>query len=296
MNEYTTDSENEDSNGEIGPGAPLKLKITPALSDLLLSHIKYQSELSIWKQYMIWRYTMGSASLNRYLIGNPIAENQIFWTHNLFKWYNIKQYGIDNIEIPFTQWKNYFLNPDNFLELSENRQLNISNQIIELFALELQNIILDAPVTVDTITVYKISSAYPGLPERLSYNKNLEIRQFPFNSSTYDPQFNFAPFLSDSSNFFTINIPKGSHVLAISNALHAYPHELEVLFPYDSLFNIYETGNEIIDYISTKDQDYVEVQNEPYVLGQVYRVNPVCYNKIQQRTVQSFYVDLNTDI
>jgi hypothetical protein len=157
-------------------------------------------------------------------------------------------------------------------------------------------IILDAPVTIDEITVYKISSAYPELPEHISYNKNVEVIQLPFNSSTYDPQFNFAPFLSDSSNFFTINIPKGSHVLAISSALHAYPHELEVLFPYDSLFNIYDMGNEIIDYISTKDQNFIEVQDKPYLLGQVYRVNPVCYNKIQKRTIQSFFVDLDTNI
>jgi hypothetical protein len=296
MNSSKYNSDNDEVDGEVGPGAPLKLNITPALSNLLLSHAKYQSQLSIWKQYMIWRYTMGSGSLNKYLIGNPIPENQIWWTYYLFSWYNVEQYGLNNIEFPFSKWKDYFENPDDFLDLSDDSIIDISNQIIEEFALQLQNIILEAPATQGKITVYKMSSSYPGLPTNISSGKDVEVKQSPFNSSTYDPQFNFAPFLSDESNFFTIDIPKGSHVLAISTALHAYPHELEILIPFDSSFYIHDIGTEIVDYISTKDQTFVKVQNGSYVIGQVYRVNPVCYNRIKQRTMQSFIAELDTNI
>jgi hypothetical protein len=54
------------------------------------------------------------------LIGNPIPENQIWWTFNLFNWYNVEIYGINNIEVPFTQWKKYFSYPNDFLDLPEN--------------------------------------------------------------------------------------------------------------------------------------------------------------------------------
>ena len=279
---------NVDEEIEIGPGGTLKLKISPGLSSLLLSHNKYQSNLPIWEQYMIWRYTTGSGQLNKYLIGIADKEKKGFWVYDLFLLYNIDQYGIDNIGKPFQQWNRYFLNPRRYNQLSIDKQLKIADEVIETFAIELQRIILDAPVVLNEITVYKISESYSELPTSLNNKKNKLVKQTPFNSSTYDPEFNFAPFLSTESNIFTIVIPPGSHILAISQYLHAYPHEHEILLPYGSIFDVQEIETAIIDYIPLNDQKLTRVQKYPYVIGQVYRVDPICYYNVKQKEVLSY--------
>lgn len=86
----------------VGPGSRIQLQITPALSDLILLHNQYQANLSIFDQYIIWRYTIGSGSINRRLIGLP-GTNVNQWTYQFFKYYNVKFYGLENIPAPFSK-------------------------------------------------------------------------------------------------------------------------------------------------------------------------------------------------
>src|SRR5437867_3152472 len=68
------------------------------LLDFMLKCTNYISSLSLFGQYCIWRYTIGSASINKYLIFNGIGgpsgndtstiSNAIYWTQLFFKYHN----------------------------------------------------------------------------------------------------------------------------------------------------------------------------------------------------------------
>jgi len=89
--------------------------------------------------------------------------------------------------------------------------------------------VLAAPPNKEEIIVFKVSSYYPDLPEELKNPMHSIIYQKPFNSTIYDPQLNFAHFLSDNYDccLLIIKVPKGSNILLIDPSIHAYPHERE---------------------------------------------------------------------
>ena len=89
-----------------------KLDVGKALSTLLISHTEYLSNLSLWKKFIVWRYTLGSGSVNARLIGIDKLENNFYWAKNFFKSYNWKYYGIKAIEKPFQKYEDYFKNPN----------------------------------------------------------------------------------------------------------------------------------------------------------------------------------------
>ena len=281
----------------VGPGGKTKLIITSALSDLIQAHNKYQANLSVWEKYLIFRYTLGSSSVNAKLVGISEIAQIIDWTYKFFKYYNYRHYGLNSIKAPFDQWINYFINPKTFLNLPINRKQYLANRIISEFISALQTLILKAPPTLGDITVYKVSSYYPDLPTKLIGSKRDKIvAQKPFNSTTYDPTLNFIPFLGvdKSCCFFQIIIPRGSRVLAIDLSLHAYPHEREILLPFGSSFDIYSIGTDILNYISPADQKYLSVQQLPLVFGEVFRLDPVCFSHIRQQSIKTYFARVIT--
>jgi len=201
------------SLSSIGPGGDTKLIITPSLSDLMLSHVKYQSLLSIWKKYLIWLYTMGSGPINRFLIGVSTIDTSIQWTYRFFSYYNVQQYSLEAIENPFRQWLQYFISPADFFNLPTDQQILITNEVLYNYIKKLQHIILKAPLTDGPITVYKASTPYEGLPDVLPPSGHAYVYQNPFNSTSYDPQLNFAPFTSlELDCCFFLLISPGVHM------------------------------------------------------------------------------------
>jgi len=278
----------------IGPGGNINLRITPTLSDLIRSHVKYQSTLSVWQQYLIWRYTIGSGQVNALLTGTTNIEDIVVWTYQFFAYYNSKHYGIQNIESPFSQYLNFFNNPDSYFNLSPQIRVTLAYQVVSNYIRALENIILNAPRTPDTIFVYKASSKYPDLPSKGQVPPDVIVFQKPFNSTSYDPQFNFLPFLPRDANccMFIIRIPANIPVLVIDPSLGAYPHEREILLPFGVSFDVVNIETQVLDYIPFDNQNVIAVQQYPYVLGEVYRINPLSCSVINRKPIDLYFTNI----
>lgn len=270
-----------------GPDGNQPFIITNALSNLMLEHTKYITNLPIFFQFIIWRYTLGSGQVNAELVGFPDPEKQVIWVYQFFKYY--LNYPLNQIPNSFRKYIRFFKNPRLFLE----QDAEVAEQVIQLFTKFLQNIILGAPPVVEEITVYKISSEYPDLPDKNNFTPKI-VHQKPFNSTTIDPQFNFAPFTMEESDccFYRIIIPKGSHVLYIPSVYHAYPHEREILLPFNSDFDIYDHDIEQLDYIRVNERPFIRVQNEPFSIGEVYREKTDTDITVRRKKMNVFYTRL----
>jgi hypothetical protein len=256
----------------LGPNA--SFKESPQLLSFIRSQTKYVSSLSPFKQYCVWRYTIGSATINNYLIFNEIKnrENSRIWTNLFFYYY---QDSHDHIPKELRGF-NYFSN-SSFSQLPQEKADKIIDFIVPWFIKYLSKIIKDSPATTQPIQVYKISSSYPGLPEISStdYKKPFPVPQIPFNSTTTSPDFNFYIFTSPEANccLWVITIPKGKHVLYIPHEFHAWPFENEVLLPPGVSFNITRQYDTRLSYIDKADINYVQLQEKPFKIGPVYDIN-----------------------
>jgi|ERR1700761_1212537 len=246
-----------------------ELKVTKALATLERQHNKYLSNLPIFDQYTVWTYTLGSQPVNRRLVGMPVSpKSSQEWTYHLFGNFT---YGLNNISRSFKKWKDFFKNPNIYQKLPDEIKNNIANQALILYTRNLQRIIKKAPVTTDDIIVYKASTPYDK--KLVENNFPFTLEQTPFNSTTYDPWFDFNSFLAsnlDKCCLWEIMIPKGSHVLAIAHQFQAYLTEREILLPYDSIFNVIGAEQVEMSYYDTKDE-VIRTQNEPFNIGEVYR-------------------------
>jgi len=250
----------------------IKLRVTPALSELLRSHNRYMAGLSVWKQYLIWRYTLGSGQVNLSLIGVPNQENLVYWVFYFFKYYS---YDARWIEAPFKKYLSYFKSPRTFLQVPRPKQKLIINDVIGSYISTIQSIIMGAPKTMSNITVYKISSIYdPRLEDPSAHMYS--VSQKPFNSTTYDPEFEFGYFLAEEqpSVLWRIDIPKGSQILAVNPIYHAYPFEKEIILPHGVSFQVRDRAETVLEYVKKSELKLETVQKSPFVIGEVYRPLP----------------------
>ncbi len=261
-------------------GVEQKAEITAAILDLQRAHTRYLSILPLFDQYIVWRYTIGSGAINAYLIFGSIlptnATNAIYWVYQFFDYYN---YDIREIRAQkWIKFINFFKNPQSFTTHPD--KLNIANEVIVTYIRELQSIIYRAGGPEGNIQVYKVSSEYPGLPSKTAQLfEPAIVKQLPFNSTTYDLSFNFAPFTSEESDccFYNITIPKGSPCLLIGPPFHAYPFESEILLPPGISFDIKSRQDIILDYIPKTNKLFEQIQQKPYHIGQVFE--EVSYGK-----------------
>lgn len=259
-----------------------KLDIGKALSTLLISHTEYISKLSLWKKFLVWRYTLGSGSVNARLIGIDKPENSFFWAKNFFLSYNWKYYGLDKIEAPYKKYERYFKSPA-LLTIQDP----IIPQLIDQYTKDLQKIILKAPPVPDDILVYKSSSIYnPILTQEIK--KPTPLEQLPFNSTSYDPEFEFNFFLAPDAMgvMWQITIPKGSHVLAVNKAFHAYPFENEIILPHGSTFILKSAVQTKLQYVSKDHLKLEQVQKQPFVIGEVFRPIPYYEPPIKESNIR----------
>ena len=109
--------------------------------------------------------------------------NDIMVLHKLS---NLKDLDFYDYDLPndFGVFFDYFKDPDYYLTLSNKE--DIAEQIINLYIINFQRIILNSPkVLEEGFDLYKVASKYTGLPEINNNFKETQIKQLPFNSTTF---------------------------------------------------------------------------------------------------------------
>lgn len=253
-----------------GPNLSETYTNNPALIKFMDQCTKYVAKLSEFSRYCVWRYTIGSASINSYLIFGKPSENSPQWAYLFFKYCKNS-----NITIPssFKKYKPYFQDPEGYRKLPN--RMEIAQELISAYISLMYNIIKSAPRTPGNFHVFKVASPYPGLPK----NNNevpAAVLQLPFNSSTVTPYFNFAPFLSPSSSccLFDIEVPKGSMCLFVPQEYHAYPFEMEIILPYNCIFNVTNIRKTTLNYVDPSTVKMTQVQPKTDIrMGAVYQLN-----------------------
>ena len=273
----------------------------------------YVSTLPLISQYCIWRYTAGSASVNMYLITGNITANAKYWTYLFFKLAanSIKMTGPLEGHNTATQGVAYSTGGEPSWDLGEFSKYkamfdaaksddaqwksqittDVAEDVIKIYISVLTGILDACPVVDGWIRVYKISSKYPGLPEKLSMvngdNIPVVISQAPFNSSTIDDGFNFSLFaakdaygqpIGDNSIFWKLYLEPGTRgCLYIPDHLHAYGFEKEIMLNRGLIFSIETiTNNATLGYV---DQRTVTMDNfqsgaiDKISMGSVYQPN-----------------------
>jgi len=268
----------------IGPRSDLPYTVPEPLRKFMLKSTKYVASLSLFEQYLVWRYTAGSASVNGALIfGGKVNDmkNASYWVYLFFLYWKNTLEGSDGggrISSSFINFDKYFKNPASFLALPVTERATIVPTIIQLYSRALQRIILASPPVKgdDGFHVFKVASDYPGLPETPT-DVPKTVKQLPFNSTTINPHFNFAFFIPDEAkgNVFDLHIPVGARVLYIPAEYHAYPFEREILLPFGSKFLITSVYTGKLDYIDSKTHKIETLQKPPssIMMGPVYELN-----------------------
>lgn len=264
-----------------GPGSELTHSIPVALRGHIIRCTKYVASLSLFEQFIVWRYTAGSQPVNAYLISGkvddlPYSSNWCYWF--FLYWHNTEKAngGPAPIHEMFRVLRRFFTKPDSFLSLTTTMAA-VTEQVIRIYARLLQRLILNAPPVQEGFHVYKVASDYPGLPSSFKDVPKV-VPQLPFNSTTINPHFNFAPFIGGSEakgNLFDLRIPKGSHVLYVPSEFHAYPFQKEIILPHGARFVISSVHKRLLSLIDENSVNMVKLQ-EPdgeASMGPFYELN-----------------------
>lgn len=268
-----------------GPGSEMPIAIPAPLRKFILNGTKYMGRLSLFEQYVIWRYTIGSASINTYLIFGKLSNeaNARYWCYLFFLyWSNTKKAsgGGRDAAIPrsFTRYEKYFANPSLFKTLDPNdaKTSEMAADIIKRYIATLGRLIKEAPPVKTGFHVYKVAAPYPGLPESTT-DVPKTVVQKPFNSATINPHMNFAFFTKEDAtgNLFDLRIPAGVHVLYVPSDYHAYPFEKEIILPPECKFTVTGsyTGKLSVINVDTIDLQQLQTPNASIMMGPVFEIN-----------------------
>ena len=174
------------SRQEFGPSVT-ENSMYNAVIDFMDRSRNYVARLSPFDKYILWRYTIGSASVNSLLIQHKLSDNSPRWTYLFFKYYHNS--GDTRIGRNFVQWKQFFSSPESFNKLPREEQIGIAGQVIVAYSNSLQAIILGAPPVTNPFHVFKVATKYPGLPS-MGDKLPVTVVQMPFNSTTISSYFN----------------------------------------------------------------------------------------------------------
>lgn len=247
-----------------------------------LQHEKYQMNLPQWDQFIIWSYTVGSSTINNYLLGNDISTNLIYWTARIFQTY--QQISNKPVPVKYNRWSQYF---------NGKKSISVKDDyipLIKLFTLDLQRIILNSPVCKSDIILYKSSSPYSGLDVGV-------VPQSAFNSTSYKADMNFSMFLPSDGMccMHKIILLKGSNALILSPHLSAYPYECEVILPYDINFNVHVITSTILHVpTSSPNITWKPIQKSPITLGPMYDYNYKIECNTTPKNVKTFISTVHT--
>lgn len=258
-----------------GPGDKSQ-SIPASLAKFKIECDRYVDNLSLFDKYCIWRYTIGSASVNGYLITGQMSENAAYWAYLFFTyWANTAGVRVKEIPRAFAPYLIYMENPDRFQRLVSGEKMLVASMLIKEYIKKLQSLILGGPkVGSPGFYVYKISSSYPGIDNIVKFPT--DVVQDPFNSTTINRYFNFAIFSKPESTccLFNIYVPPGSRCLWVPSDLHAYSFELEIIMPFGADFQVQDITEENLHYIDPADMNIQIVQNKRDIrMGNVYVLN-----------------------
>lgn len=243
---------------------------------------RYTSDLPLFKKYVLWRYTIGSASINKRLIFQSGTPNDPYWVYLFFLYFrNTVRDQYDTEVKPsmlppdFRKLVELFVHPEKYANMHIDQKVEIANVVIPLYIRELQDILKGSPMVTGTgFVVYKVSGNYPGLPDPTHFEPTL-VPQIPFNSCTISSDFNFSPFIAPTgtSYLYQIFIPGGTKgPLFIDSDLHAYSSfEHEILLPAGCVFDIQSVVNVTLDYIDPQTVSIKNIQDKSNIsMGNVF--------------------------
>jgi hypothetical protein len=258
--------------------------ISPFLAFLELQDNKYIANLPLWDQYVIWTYTLGSQAVNRRLAGIPFSKDlSQKWAYDLF--FNWRRYNAP-IGYLFSSYRRLFVAPSAYMSLGDELRTSIADELLDKYSINLQHIIMGAPVTQGDITVYKASTPYDPRLEGNSFP--FTLLQKPFNSTTYSPQFDFNAFLASNQAtccLWNILIPKGSHVMAITHPYQAYLTEREIILPIGCKLVVTGARQTDLSYHPIREAPE-RLQSNPPVIGEVFTHNPWEEREVRRRPVR----------
>lgn len=248
---------------------------------LRLKSQEYITSLDPWKQFILFYYTLSSSQINKMLILGIKSDNTRFknWVKGFIKSIKVNNLTDNIYAIPY-------------LEFSDNYRYIIYKYIVEL-----QIILLNAPVLSKPIYIYKTTyGIYPKLPtEIICTDKKLKCKpvpviQYPFNSTTLDEEFDFSRFYDQKSYccYYVIYIPEGNPILHISKHIHAFPYQDEVLLPFGSSFNVIH--KELTQH-RIKIGNKVNIQSKPFKIGPISMLDEtsIKYNIVPIETYITIY-------
>ena len=266
-----------------GPDSKFPDAVPNAVRKFIHRSSQYVERLRLFDQYLVWRYTIGSASINTHRIMGKVTNmsNAGYWCYLFFLyWKNTLALTEEkNARIPhrFQEWRNFFEDPASFRSSGAINSEETVVAIITAFTDALQRIVLDAPPVKKAFYVYKVASDYPGLPSDAS-DVPKTVRQLPFNSTTINPHFNFAFFLQPDAtgNLFHLSLPVGARVLYIPAEFHAYPFEQEILLPYGVEFTITGVYTGKLSVVDKESVNLARLQDtaSTIAMGPVYDITP----------------------
>jgi hypothetical protein len=280
----------------VGPGCHLDRHLSPALIQFMQDCTTYYCTLIPFDQYVVWRYTIGSATINQYLILNQLGENTKYWCHLFLLYFKNTFHNKAGVPLIFQKYQHYFDHPELFNQQVTTQELQ---DIVFLYSQRLQNIIQNAPKPKEDIAVYKVSCYYPELPDYNDFHPKKIVQQ-PFNSTTINPHLNFATFIDQQQLqvdigccFFQIIIPKGFSCLYIPKEFHAYPFENEILLPHHITFDIKNVSTKNFHFINVDTINLVDLQKnkQSVTMGPVFDIDlyEPCVGPCQIHN-QPFYV------
>ena len=264
----------------LGPDSELPYTIPVGLRKFMLNCTRYVAGLPLFDQYIIWRYTMGSASINAFLIFGKISntDNAVYWVFLFFLfWRNTEQrVGRGNVAPQFAKFEQFFRDPDSLMALPAERRLVVAEQVIPLYIRALDRLIRQTPRVEEGFHVFKVAGNYPGLPTSPK-DVPKKVKQLPFNSTTINPHFNFAMFSTPDAtgNMFDLRILAGARVLYVPSEYHAYPFEKEIILPTNSMFTIRASYQGMLDMIDPESINIVTRQKptRAIMMGPVFEMN-----------------------
>ncbi len=263
-------------------------------NDIAHQQLRDQSKIFIdgltkWQKFILFHHTLRSAQINK-LLKTGIYDGYEYglrWVNILFNNIEENKLETDSNAYPF-----YYLNGTNISNIIRNRKnntlrrYNILRYIMYLYISQLQTILLNAPILQNDIFIYKTTNGcYPEMPKNINCNNPqlqcdfVSVKQNTFNSTTLSQNFNFSKFYDYSTMccYFIIYVPKGNKILHISDHIHGFPYQDEVLLPFGSYFNFIH-GEMYSHKINIPKR--LDIQKTPFLIGPVTIVDP---DRIKER-------------
>lgn len=252
------------------------------------SSMQYINALTKWQRFILFHHTLRSARINKLLnTGIPDGyERGIDWAREFLS--NIEENRLQNDPnaYPF-----YHMGP--FLPAHIVREQNPANVELQydmvrymmyLYITHLQTILLNAPVLEQDVYLYKVTTGvYPGLPTTVQ-TIPIPVKQKPFNATTMSRVFNFGKFYDKLTAccYYVIRVSRGNRILYLSEHIHGFPYQDEVLLPFGTTFNV--------RYIQNTTQPYevpkrIDIQKRPYVIGPITIIDPERLDETIRRNV-----------